>query len=681
MYDSNVRITDLPHDMVSFKGWFGFNIKNELRRKVLTNSRIIALFNKITPMNIEIYKFFLLEFKHTIENYLASGSTYGVNAKALENIVKYIDEYYLNTENNDILDYSLIEREMKFKILPHQQQAFDGYIEMKNRLNYRGYLGSFSVGSGKTFMSLAITLALGVDKVLIIVPNHTVDKVWLHALDKEVFKRPQEVYSKHDIAKNRPYNGEKYIVINYEALDKVYKFIDEINTNTAIIVDESHNFITLKSKRTELLVDIVNKTNTDNVLLMSGTPIKGKVSELIPILQILDKKFNKTIEKRFINFYRGGGVASNILQARYNLYTKVITKDELELPPLYTIEQKVSIENGKDYTLSVISKNMLAFIKERKKDLEDNYQTYVDTYNRIYNKYKEQLIANNTISKNEFTTYEHNIKTIVEYYQQNLLMQIPDVIVEANKFEKRIMTYMESADRNIFKDVKSIYKYIDLKVNGEALAQIVMKARSSCYRDMVASIDFDNLISSTTKDTIIFTSYLEVADETYKILTEKKYRPVRVYGEHTKFTKQSITEFIKDKQVNPLIATYKSMSTGVTLVNANVVLMINKPFRSVEFIQASARVHRIGQDLPCYIYVFSLDTGEEKNITDRDTDIIDFFKKEVNRITGMDMGIDVRGKQIDDVVSTEDIFTPDFSLESITEELNRQKIKNILTEW
>ena len=682
MFDSNVHITEQKNDIVSFQGWFGFNLKRELRSRVLSSNRIVALFIKITPMNLEVYSFFLLELKHVLEYYLQSGSTYGVNAKALENIIKYIDDYYLNSENNNILDYSRIDREMKFKILPHQQKAFDGYVEMKNKLNYRGYLGDFSVGSGKTFMSLAITLALGVEKVLIVVPNHTVDKVWLHALESEIFKEPQQVYSKHDIARNKPYNGEKYIVINYESLEKVYKFIEELGSNIAVIVDESHNFITLKSKRTEILVDIINKTGTDDVLLMSGTPIKGKVSELVPILQMLDKKFNKTIQKRFEKFYRGGGIASDILQARYKLYTKVITKDSLKLPPLETIPVLVKIDNSKEYTLETINKNMLAFVKERTKQLEDNFHTYRDTYFRLYNKYKEQCLLNNTIGKEEFLEYEHKIKVIRDHYQRNSLMQIPEVIVEANKFEKRLIGVMDSMDKKLFRDVKSIYKYLSLKVNGEALANVVMKARSDCYRDMVSGIDFDSLISSTIKDTVIFTSYLEVAEATYEKLREAKYTPARVYGEHTKFTKQTITEFINNKKVNPLIATFKSMSTGVTTVNANVVLMLNKPFRSVDFTQASARVHRIGQDLPCYVYVFSLDTGDKKNITDRDTDIIEYFKNEIGRITGMKQTVDVTGNStVEDVVSVEDIFNSNWSMEEMVKELNIEIPTNEFLEW
>ena len=88
-----------------------------------------------------------------------------------------------------------------------------------------------------------------------------------------------------------------------------------------------------------------------------------------------------------------------------------------------------------------------------------------------------------------------------------------------------------------------------------------------------------------------------------------------------------------------MITTFKSLSTGVPLVAANVIVVLDLPFRMYVYEQAIARAWRLGQDSQVYVYIPKLDTGEFPNINSRNIDIIQFFKQEVEAITGEKMTV------------------------------------------
>ena len=77
-----------------------------------------------------------------------------------------------------------------------------------------------------------------------------------------------------------------------------------------------------------------------------------------------------------------------------------------------------------------------------------------------------------------------------------------------------------------------------------------------------------------------------------------------------------INEFKTNPKVQVLCATTQTLSTGVTLNEANQILFFGTPYRESDVKQAEDRIHRIGQDTPCYVYNILLHS-QEKNITGR----------------------------------------------------------------
>ena len=120
-----------------------------------------------------------------------------------------------------------------------------------------------------------------------------------------------------------------------------------------------------------------------------------------------------------------------------------------------------------------------------------------------------------------------------------------------------------------------------------------------------------------------------------------KLNPVTVYGENTKNLTKEVDIFSKDKKRNPLITTYKSLSTAVPLTVANVVIAMDLPFRMYIFEQAISRVWRNGQDTQVLVYIPTLDTGSKDNINQRNFDIISFFNQAVEEMTGFKSSLDI----------------------------------------
>lgn len=608
------------------------DIKNLWTTSKITNN----MFTKVTWSQITIPKFFAIEL-HYILNKLLEEYSLATPRRIISGIIAGLEENtWIKSTLKDPakwMDRSTL-REIKFKMLKHQDEFIDVYEDMTQRYNLNGYLLAAAPGSGKSLASIAISLAVHATKVIIVCPKPALIDVWEKTLTKEM-TIPQKTYVSDRDSKLKP--TLKYHIFHYEALDRaeelatIFGMGDE---NVTIILDESHNINDIKSLRTTRFISVCKRSRSKNIIWASGTPIKAMGTEAIPLLKSIDPFFDDVAEEAFRKMYgRDAKRSLDILAHRLGLVTYKVAKQNVMSDKPTEVPINVKMPNGSDYTLNAISAKMKNFVAERAQFYLDNRGKFLAEYYRIVDNYAKGLKTDK--DKAEYEYYRKTVETLSNKKFDS--MADGPLAISTNKYEKeKIHPTLSPMDKKTFTNVKSIVKYVDLKIRGEALGQILTKERIQCFKDLLYNVDFDALINSVEKKTVIFSSYVTVVDELYEILTAKKYYPLVVYGETNNELPRIVKRFGEDLKANPLIATFQSLSTAVPLTMANGIIFLNSPWRSYEREQAIARAHRIGQDKQVYVYDVQLDTGNVTNISTRSVDILQWSKEQVDRIVGVD---------------------------------------------
>ena len=684
MFDNVSFNIDRNKDIVTIRGIFGNSFIRLLEKKILSKDRLRQIFITYGLTEISFYGFFALEVRTILNAYL--NLPYRKDSVVIKNTIKSIeDNTWLNNIGKtfeDTFDYNILKEKFVYELLPHQKSWFHEYNSSKKRHNRRGRLLAAAPGTGKGLMALALAELLKSNKILVITPLQALETVWINNVRDELYKTSQVYYSSLD---KREYNNERILIYHYESINEIAKVIKYIKGNdTTIIIDESHNMNELTSKRTISLLQICEEINSDNILLLSGSPIKAMPLEMLPMIELLDKGFNPIIKNRFIKLYKNmPNVLKPAIQERYTGYRTFVAKDELKLPEVVTESINIKLPNAKEYTLDNIKIKMKEYTEKRFKELNDKFNIYENTYNELYNKAKVALI-NGGMKERDFIIYEDSINKIKKAYKDNKLMYIPDLLKYANKFENEtIRPVLNPEEKKLFNEAKTIVKYLKLKIQGEVLGSIVGRERINCHMDLAKHIDYKSLVNSTNKKSIIFSNYIDVCEIANKALTKIGYTTTKVYGNDTKYLNEHVSLFMKkDNEVNPLVATYKSLSTAVPLIAANVMIFIDLPFRNYIYEQAVARIHRLGQDEIVFLYQIHLDTGDIPNINSRNIDIIEWSKKMVEELTGYSSDMEIiknegtdEGRKtifMDEFISS---FTKDFKISK------EEKKETILDSW
>lgn len=499
----------------------------------------------------------------------------------------------------------------------------------------RLYVTNDFIVTHNTLTNLMVAEMVDSDYVVIVSPNNAVYRVWDAALKKE-YKQPREAWI---ASEGKPYKNQRFLICHYEALEKMLAEVKRLRGKITVVLDECHNFNEMRSLRTQLFIKLCEQSQSQNIIWASGTPIKALGGESVPLLKTIDPLFTGQVEESFkkvfgINARR----ALDILRNRMGFINYRVEKSEFRDEKPTTKELKVKIPNGKDYTVEAVRGRMMEFINERMEYYKKNYKSYEETYLDALKKFESQLTTSE--QKSQFREY----RRMVEVVKQNPDPRFTGFEMKfCNNYEKtQIMSVLSNEDKKKFRSAKSVIKYVQLKVMGEALGGILGRARTQVHVDMLAHIDFEKLMHEAEKKTVVFTSYVEVVKELDRLLQAKGLKPMLVFGETNKNLTENIGEFEKDEQVDPLIATYPSLSTAVPLVMADLAILLNSPFRSHEMVQAKARLDRLGQDTPVkFIHVF-LDTGEDPNISTRSKDILEWSRAQVAAILGTDYTDEVK---------------------------------------
>lgn len=597
----------------------------------------IHMLNKATRTYVEFYSFFAIDIEYIIRQ-LAQQKSSQLGRRGY---IKMQEALIANTwlSGLDKIHPSIFNKsklkEIKFDLLKHQAEFIDYYDRVLPRYNLRGILMAATPGSGKTISAIAISCAYEAKNIIVVCPKNAVFRVWEKTLLEDMnveqtvwcqaSKKPMP-----DTTKNRWY------IFHYEALGEAVALASKLsNTRCVIVLDESHNMNEMKSLRTERFVSMCRGMKDSIIVELSGTPMKAMGAEAIPLISAIDPLFNDKCVEKFKKIYgREAKAATAILANRLGIIMYKVNKEESKIEEPVEHSLKVTVPNAEQFTLEAIKKDMKAFIEERIVYYKNARKTYESIY---YGALKE--FENNKIvflaNKEGYETYKTYIKEFVKH-GYNPTTSAPKALY-CNDFEKRIIEpAIDKKNRKDFRSAKSVVKYVNLKIRGECLGTVLSRARMNCNMAILKSLDLASLIDGAEKKTLVFTSYVEVVKATSIKLKEQGYNPLSVFAETNAQLPQMVKQFGEDESINPMIATYQSLSTAVPLIMANRVVLLNSPFRIHEKEQTVARANRIGQDKTVHVYNVLLDTGDTPNISTRSSDIMEWSREQVNAIMGFD---------------------------------------------
>lgn len=663
----------------------GISLKYVCRdlEKYLGTKMLYNILDKATYAEIKLSTFYLPDFYHSINTLLynpkfkrRTTSTRELLAikEELERIplvanIKKIQ----NTESVNIpkIDKSKLDKIFRgMKLFDYQDKFIDECIWKSKLLELKGYLLDAPAGSGKSYGSLALMEMLDIDTIIVICPKKAVNDVWDETITR-VYSEPQ-TYSMslpvlHGPSKPAGFDiNDRFIVCHYESLGKLNEYLDSVkipNKRYSIVLDECHSLNSHNSERSIQFRELNKKINPEFCLWMSGTPIKALGTETLTMFATIDKLFDKSVYRSFLTVFGVSGVyAISVMANRLQLVRSEI-KTKGSGVEQFTHKIKVSLKNGGDYTLKTISAKMIDYVKERKAYYQKNAKQYENDFFNGIEVYRSR-VSRGRGDTNSFRAgledYLVKAKTLHEGY-------IPtdpkhkQYVLDCNHYEDKVIIPTLSNDvKKIFRKAKSVYKYVDLTIMGEALGNILGKSRSKCNADIVKQLVTDakvitedgetyqsnlpDIIRNAQAKTIIFTDYVEVVKETEYQLKLNGFTPISIFGETTSGNGLAMQTkiFKENSEINPLITTFKTLSEAVPLTEANRVIFLNLPFRSGTYEQAVKRANRIGQTLDVDLFEVTLDTGEEPNISTRNEDILKWSEEQVALILG---------KKVDDEVN------------------------------
>ena len=613
------------------------------------------IFKDVSFVQVRFHKFFLLDIIYTLEK-LSLEPRIAISRRSVLLAIEKLKEL---TEFKSIFTdggFSLIDRSrlnlFNTNPLPWQSEYLDIYSDRITKYRLKGHLLDAKPGTGKTIASLMLMESLKSDTILVVSPKNAVIDVWRKTLTTYYKQTPTYWDS---LSGYSPILGKHIYVIHYEYLSKFLEFLNSTPNasmgRVSIITDEGHAFNEITSNRTQTLIEM-SKRYATYTLFMSGTPIKALGKEVIPLLNCVDSLFDREAEESFLKvFGKNSDRALDILAHRMGILTHTVKKEDVVSDvKLYRYQANVKLDNGQEYTISNIKKQMKSFVEERSKYYKDNMNGYVAMYLEALS-YYEDTIKNKPLLQQEYLEYKRDAT-----YMHNSPfdpVSMKEMSRKCNHYERtKIIPSLPSELKIAFRKSKSVYKYVNLTIMGECLGSILGKARTKCNVDIathlglmklkplnngpdLGTLSLDEIINNASKKTIMFTSFVDVVNATNNHLKQHGYQPSIVYGETNKDLPRIVSDFQNKDIINPLIATFQSLSTAVPLTMANTIIMLNIPFREKDYTQAVARAHRKGQDKDVYVIDVLLDTGSEPNISTRSRDIANDAALMVAKIMGI----------------------------------------------
>ncbi len=478
---------------------------------------------------------------------------------------------------------------------PKEYQALfiKNYGKLKALFKLDGYMLAMQPGMGKSLTSILTALAYSKKQILILAPKTLVESTWAVELE-ELGITDYVVFPKSKLLNKR------FIITNYERA-KDLKTGCNIDF---ILIDESQNFRFADRKKLQDIYALKQAHNVHNILLLTGTPIKGLYAEFSAAFLLLDPFFDMDAYPYFFRLYSKKQIAGErLLKERLDYYMFKLTydrvKDEFVLPPLHQITKEITLPNADRYTIKQIREDIRQAAEQCK--IAINKKDVIDKLNNEYD-------AN--ISEND------NVETLA-LKKQEVLSRIQNKTEQkrvAMLFNSLIAPEIYCLSKNIANAYISRLKELVLELFKAELPEI------------------RKLIQQNEK-IVVFTNYISIADQLKEIFDKELNLNSKIVT--GKYSLDKRTESVKLFKSNPnadiIIITYKAASYGLTLTEARYLYYADLPFRDADLKQAIARIYRLTQKREAYAIYLKL-KASDITIQDRKEKILEVYRELVAKL-------------------------------------------------
>lgn len=564
--------------------------------------------------------------------------------------LKFIYEFLYDKIWNDKKKLEIGYFPEGFKFLDYQR---DAVLDAKDKIKeYGGVFLSDVVGLGKTYMGALLAQQLK-GTTLVIAPPTLIDEHnkggWKHIL------REFEV---------------KAIVESKGKLDKILKHHDKTEYQN-VIIDESHEFRNEETQRYEYLYDICKGKN---VILISATPFNNSPMDLLSQIKLFQPAHNSTLPNSKVrdleNYFKrlirrqqevdkqedpelylkvskeiSKDIRENILKylmvrrTRSSInkyYQKDLKENNLEFPTVNTpipecYEFTEHINEVFDETLELIANN-LTYAKYRPLSIEyqkdpdirlSNSQNMMGNFIKILllkrlesGSYAFKKSIDNSIKiheetinifkqKGEFYTSKNYNWKIFDLIEEDDVDNIEDMI-KKGKIKRYLKDqFTEKFLKDLENDLEILYYIRD------RWSDIIE------YPKRLKLIELLNSAELKNKKIIIFTEFIDTADDICNLIEEKSSINVKKYT--GKSTNEDMDDVLFNFDANvkkesqkddyQILVTTDTLSHGVNLHRSNIIINFDIPWNPTKIMQRVGRIQRLGTDFD-EIFIFNFFPSE-----------------------------------------------------------------------
>jgi len=507
----------------------------------------------------------------------------------------------------------------------YQKEFLYYYWNATHKVGLNGFIMAFEQGLGKTFTAISAVYALDLFPCIITAPKSTLLS-WKRSIETLL----PEKFLREDVIN---IGTNKFTICNYEALEKVPMYLT--STPKCMIVDEIQNFRYMNTARVQNVINLQATYNIENVMALSGTPIKALASEFVPVMTLIDPMFRdstmaQTIFKHLYNSGKYDNIASAVLQERLKLY--MIRKEaskELDLPDKKKYDITLEVSNIEPYTLTTVMRNVQNYVAT---ELEKRPKNEVVKLYENIERLLSQLPRSEMFRDDYLSYYLNMVKKLEKMDVRH--PQYKDLMENVRNFEKEVKDFNSALYKELSSTRRNItsYKFILL---GRALGEYFVRGKIRLLCDVVRENlkSITDIVNKAHKKVLIFSTFKEPLMLLNQELDKAGIKSL--YVDSAASYNKNFEAFEKDPNTRVILGSIQAIGTGTDGLQkcCDTIIFLNRPFRGTDLQQAEARIHRQGQDSTCHIYYVNVDP-RHPNVLSHEQKILD-WSNDMRKIAGL----------------------------------------------